>query len=397
MKLFSHFAFCCAVFAVCLSLLVSCGAVHGDMEKRYSDSLCAESVIAATDAAVSWQIREYPYMNAHRRWLSNGDISWENAIFMTSVTEWSYLRGDTASQRWVREHALASDYRLGNGSGISHVYHADHLIAGMWYAALYEQDGDERVLIPTYERLEFIKNHPSTHGMAATPEDSTYEFKKRWSWCDALYMAPQVFARYALLMNDSSLLSFMDREYWASTEFLYSPAYHLYWRDSNYFDQLEHNGKPVFWGRGNGWVVAGLAKMLPYLPSDWSPRERYIALFREMMRSIVALQSAEGHWHVSLLDPSAYPAPEMSSTGFFCYALWWGINNGYLEKTVYLQPAIRAWKSLVHAMQPDGMLGYVQAVGEKPESVTAEMTEVYGPAAMVYAAMEILKYLHVEE
>ena len=185
----------------------------------------------------------------------------------------------------------------------------------------------------------------------------------------------------------------MNSEYWAITDYLYSPEYHLYWRDSNYFDQRESNGKPVFWGRGNGWVIAGLAKMIPYLPTDWAPRQRFIDHYLTMMQTIVSLQSKEGHWYVSMLDPDSYPNPEMSSTGFFCYAMWWGINSGLLDEATYLVPATKAWQALVHAMQPDGMLGSVQMVGEKPEAITKDMTEVYGPAAMSYAAQEILKYL----
>ena len=386
-----------AILPVCAAgILAGCRSTEQEM-KTYSDALTAEAVVAVTNDAVQWQINEYPNMNARRKWKSANDVSWENAIFLTAVAEWSYLQGDTSAMQWVRRLAVLNDYRLGNGNGVSHIYHADNLIAGMLYADLYEQDGDERVIVPTCARLEYIKNHPASDAMAVNREDSLYNFKKRWSWCDALYMAPQVFARYAQLTGDPSLLAFMDREFWAATDFLYSPEWHLYWRDSNYFDKTEANGLPVFWGRGNGWVAAGLAKLIPYLPADWAPRQRYVTHYQTMMRAIVDLQSPDGHWFVSMLDPESYPSPEMSSTGFFCYALWWGINNGLLDKETYLQPAVRAWQALVHAMQPTGMLGSVQAVGEKPESIRTDMTEVYGPAAMVYSAIEILKYIDAEE
>ena len=112
-----------------------------------------------------------------------------------------------------------------------------------------------------------------------------------------------------------------------------------------------------------------------------------------MISTVVQLQSSDGHWYVSMLDPNAYPAPEMSSTAFFCYALWWGINSGIIDKNTYLVPATRAWQAIVRNVHKNGMLGSVQAVGEKPEAITTGMTEVYGPAAMVYAAQQILIYL----
>lgn len=356
----------------------------------FSDSLTADAVTAAVNSVVNWQLREYPRMNERRKWKSSHDISWENAIFLTAVNEWAALRGDTANLQWVSDIARRNDYRMLTGV---HVYHADNLVVGMLYADLYEQYGDIRVLHPSVARLEFIKNNPSQCTLLSDDADMTYFYKQRWSWCDALFMAPQVFARYAALWNEPALLDFMDREYHASTDYLYSPEYHLYWRDSNYFGKTEANGKPVFWGRGNGWVTAGLARMIPYLPAEWEEREWYIRHFQTMMQAVIGLQSEEGCWHVSMLDPDSYPAPEMSCTGFFCYALWWGINNGKLPENVYLEPATRAWKAMVHAIRPDGRLGYVQAVGEKPEAITADMTEVYGPAAMTFAAMEILKYL----
>jgi len=375
-----------------LAVLV-CACAKTEEGKVYSDELTREAVITATDDAMAWQVGEFNNMDSKRKWKERSNASWANATFLAAAAEWSWLRADTATQRWVRACALAEDYRLLNGRGVSHVYHADNLIIGMFYADLYEQDGDERVIWPTVERVEFIKNHPSPYGLAVDTSDHVYRFKQRWSWCDALYMAPQVFARIAHINGDPSLLDFMDREYWFTTDYLYSREYHLYWRDSNYFDKLEANGKPVFWGRGNGWVVGGLARMIPYLPEDWEPRERYIKHFQDMMQAIVAVQAPEGHWHVTMLDPESYPTPEMSSTGFICYAMWWGINTGILDEATYLEPATRAWKSIIHAMHSNGMLGNVQAVGEKPEAISADMTEVYGCAAMTLAAMEILKYL----
>ncbi len=361
-----------------------------DVATCFSDEIEENAVMQVTDAAVRWQRDAYPRMNEKRKWKSSHDVSWENAIFLTAVCEWSLMRGDTAAAAWVRNIARRNDYRLPMGV---HVYHADNMIVGMLYADLFEQDGDERVLHQTIARLEFVKNHPSQCSLKSDDSDPTYYYKQRWSWCDALYMAPQVFARYAQLCNNPELLSFMDNEYHATADYLYSPEYKLFFRDSNYFDKLETNGKPVFWGRGNGWVVAGLAKLIPYLPADFEGREWYVSLFKDMMGEIVSRQSPEGHWYVSMLDPQSYPAPEMSSTAFFCYALWWGMNNNILDKDTYMPHAVKAWQAIVCQVHADGMLGSVQAVGEKPENITPDMTEVYGPAAMVFAAQEILKSL----
>ena len=382
-----------SLFVVCCSLLVvSCSKVSSCPQERvFSAELTTESVTSVTDAALQWQVREYENMDGRRRYKRKNDVNWADGIFLTAAYEWGVERSDSATMEWVNRIAERNDYRLPMGV---HVYHADNLIIGMLYADMYEQTGDSRLLQQPAERLEYIVRHPSACSLYSDDSDLTYYYKQRWSWCDALYMAPQVFARYAGILDEPELLSFMDREYRATVDYLYSQKHKLFFRDSNYFNKLEPNGAPVFWGRGNGWVVAGLAKLIPYLPRDFEGRDYYVHLYCEMMSRIVSLQSAEGHWYVSMLDSEAYPAPEMSSTAFFCYALWWGINEGLLDKETYMPHAVKAWQAIVHAVHPDGMLGSVQAVGEKPEAITTDMTEVYGPAAMVYAAREILKAIH---
>ncbi|MBR1565006.1 MAG: glycoside hydrolase family 88 protein [Paludibacteraceae bacterium] len=356
----------------------------------FSSKISTEAVTAVTDAAVKWQIKHYNTVDAHRRWKRTNDVNWADAIFLTAAYEWALHRNDSATIYFVDSIMQLNDYRLPMGV---HVYHADNIIVSMLYADMYEHTGDRRFLHQPVERLEFIMNHPSKCTLYSNDNDPTYYYKQRWSWCDALYMAPQVFARYASICNNPQMLSFMDAEYHSTTDYLYSKQFHLYWRDSNYFDKHEANGNPVFWGRGNGWVTAGLAKMIPYLPDNFKPKEWYIAHFKEMMQTIVTLQAPQGHWGVSMLDLEAYPTPEMSSTAFFCYALWWGINSNILDEATYLPHAVKAWQAIVRSVHADGMLGSVQAVGEKPEAITADMTEVYGPAAMYYAAQQILIYI----
>lgn len=97
----------------------------------------------------------------------------------------------------------------------------------------------------------------------------------------------------------------------------------------------EKNGERVFWGRGNGWVTAGLTVIIDNMPDDYPAKARYVALFREMMERIAGLQGADGFWHASLLDPASYPAPETSATGFFTYSLLWGVNRGLLDRAHY--------------------------------------------------------------
>jgi rhamnogalacturonyl hydrolase YesR len=83
----------------------------------------------------------------------------------------------------------------------------------------------------------------------------------------------------------------------------------------------------------------------------------------------------------------------MSATAFFVYGMAWGVNNGYLDKAVYLPAVEKGWKSMVASVWPDGKLGFVQPIGADPKSVTREMTEVYGIGGFLLAGTEITKLI----
>lgn len=183
----------------------------------------------------------------------------------------------------------------------------------------------------------------------------------------------------------------MDKEYKATHKFLFDQQEHLFFRDSRYFDKREANGKKIFWGRGNGWVIAGLVTILKELPKDSKYRPFYENLYKEMAIKIASLQDKNGAWHASLLDPVSYPNPEMSASGFYCYALAYGVNTGLLDKEKYFPVVKKAWTVLVNSVYPDGKLGWVQPIGADPKKVIQNMTEVYGVGAFLLAGSEISK------
>ena len=145
-------------------------------------------------------------------------------------------------------------------------------------------------------------------------------------------MAPTVWAKMANVTGKEKYLDFMYQEYKFTTDYLYDKEEDLYFRDSNYFTRKEANGEKVFWGRGNGWVFAGLPIIIRELPSKYEHKDYFVTIYKEMAAKILSLQSSDGFWHASLLDPASYPNPEMSATAFFVFGMAWGINNGYLDR-----------------------------------------------------------------
>jgi rhamnogalacturonyl hydrolase YesR len=218
--------------------------------------------------------------------------------------------------------------------------------------------------------------------------------KPLWWWCDALFMAPPVLAKLARATGDRKYLDFMDHDWWITSNLLYSPDDHLFYRDKSFFGAHEANGSKVFWARGNGWVFAGLARVLAEMPADYPSRPRYVAQFREMADKIASLQGPDGLWRAGLLDQADYKLPENSGSAFFAYGLAYGINSGILDRKKYQPVVEKAWQGLLSHVYEDGRLGCIQPVGAAPGAFTSTSSYVYGVGAYLLAGSEIYRLAH---
>jgi unsaturated rhamnogalacturonyl hydrolase len=336
-------------------------------------------ILTLMEQVADWQIANYGKLKHH-------DLSWTNAVFYTGLTELTRLSSGSAYRQWLLNMGWKYQWQP-----YFRMYMADDLAVAQMYLDIYRQEGDKRMLEPTYARTEWVIGHPSVSNLLY--EKGKYLTMERWSWCDALFMAPPVYARMYSITKDPKFLDFMDREYKLSYDLLYDREEKLFYRDHHFFGIREKNGEKVFWGRGNGWVLGGLVKILKELPQTSQSRIFYAKLFVEMCERVSTLQDKEGYWHASMLDPESYPYPETSVSGFFVYALAYGINSGLLEKEKYLPIVEKGWKALENAVFPDGKLGWVQPVGSSPKETTKEMTEIYGVGAFLLAGCEMYRLL----
>jgi rhamnogalacturonyl hydrolase YesR len=204
-------------------------------------------------------------------------------------------------------------------------------------------------------------------------------------------MAPPTLARLGAITGEKRYLRFLDVMFWDAADFLFDEDEGLYYRDENFFDRRSPNGERMFWSRGNGWVLAGLARVLQYLPGDDPARARFEGHFRTVAEAVIPLQGEDGLWRANLLDPAAIPNPETSGTGLFCYALAWGINAGLLKRDIYAPVVRRAWEGLRAAVHPNGKIGWVQPIGGKPEPAVRDDTQAYGAGAFLLAGSEVLR------
>ena len=269
-------------------------------------------------------------------------------------------------------------------------YDADDHCIGQTYAELYLLYREPRMIKPLRERFDAILDKPTTVTNLAFVNPQA-RARENWSWCDALFMGPPAWMRLYAATDDERYMNFAVTNWWRTADYLYDNEEHLFFRDSTYFEKREANGKKVFWSRGNGWVMAGLARVLQYLPMNHPARPRFEGLFKEMAAKILACQQSDGLWRASLLDPASYPQKETSGSGFYTYALAWGVNQGLLDRAVF-QPAVeKAWSGLNGCVDADGKLTHVQPIGADPKSFSENSTEVYGAGAFLLAGSEIYR------
>ena len=321
------------------------------------------------------------------------DLDWTHAALYMGMVDWAELTeredGDSSYYKWLLRIGRRNHYQMGKW-----MYHADFIAVGQPFIDLYRKYGEIKMIAPVMARANWVvDNLPET---TLELDYGHIETLSRWSWCDALFMAPPVYAKlYAQTLN-KKYLDFLNREYKATYDYLYDKEEQLFYRDRRYFDKREANGKKVFWGRGNGWVLGGLSEILQALPVDEPSRKFYQDLFVTLATRVAGLQSPDGYWHASLLDPDSYPSPETSATGFVVYALAYGINKGLLDKDTFLPVVTKGWKALADAVDADGKLGYVQPIGADPRKVTRDMTEVYGVGAFLMAGCQMYRLAAVQ-
>ena len=261
--------------------------------------------------------------------------------------------------------------------------------------------GDWQICFQTY--IDMYELNPDAHKIKRALEVMDYEVRQPqsdfWWWADALYMVMPVFTKLYKVTGDVKYLDKLYQNFCWSDSLMYDKDEQLYYRDAKYIwpkVTTACNGGKSFWARGDGWVLAGLAKVLADMPADYRHRHFFVQRFRELAEGVARVQRPGGYWSRSMLCEEDAPGPETSGTAFFTYGMLWGVNNGLLDPAVYEPVIERAWNYLTTvALQPDGSVGYVQPIGEKPDptkTVDARSQANFGVGAFLLAACEHVRY-----
>ncbi|GAA4496541.1 hypothetical protein GCM10023172_10060 [Hymenobacter ginsengisoli] len=309
---------------------------------------------------------------------------WTNGAFYSGV----FAAYQTTKSKLILDSLMAMGNRT-QWQPDKRYDHADDIVICQTYLNLYRLKKDRRMIEPTLAVVEKLRTVPG-------PEVAAHGIT--WWWCDALFMGPPVLVKLGMIEKQPQLLTFSDTLYQQTYKRLFNHQQHLFSRDASYLlnaqgeGKKESNGQPIFWSRGNGWVMGGLVQILQELPASHPTRPFYVNLYKEMSARLIELQQPDGLWRSSLLDPAAYPGGEASGSGFDCYAMAWGINQGILDKVTYLPVVQRAWVALNKCVSDEGRVGWVQPIGADPRrDFSADSWEVYGTGAYLLAGSEVIK------
>lgn len=261
--------------------------------------------------------------------------------------------------------------------------------------------GDWQICFQTY--IDLYNLDPKPYKIARAKEVMEYQMSTPnndyWWWADGLYMVMPVMTKMHRLTGNELYLEKMHTYLLYADSIMYDSDESLYYRDAKYVypKHKSANGEKDFWARGDGWVFAGLAKVLEDLPKDDPHYSYYVQRYHDMAKAIAKCQQEEGYWTRSMLDPHHAPGPETSGTAFFTYGFLWGINNGFFLEKEYIEAAKAGWTYLNQvALQADGRIGYVQPIGEKAipgQIVDANSTSSFGVGAFLLAGVEMYRYL----
>ncbi|NID10713.1 glycoside hydrolase family 88/105 protein [Fibrivirga algicola] len=346
----------------------------------------AADVLSAVQKANDYWQATYP---------THGRAFWDNAAYHTGNMELYFLTKNDAyrrySEAWAEHNqwmgAKETDktkWKYSYGETNEYVLFGDYQICFQTYIDLYNLSPDPIKIARAREVMEY---------QMSTPKNDY------WWWADGLYMVMPVMTKLYKLTGNKQYLDKLHEYFTYANSIMYDQETGLYYRDAKYVypKHKSGNGGKDFWSRGDGWVFAGLAKVLNDLPKNDPHRAEYIEKYKRMADAIIIAQQPDGYWTRSLLDPAFAPGPETSGTAFFTYGLLWGINNGYLKKRTYLPAALKGWTYLsTVALQPSGKIGYVQPIGEKAipgQVVNANSTTNFGVGAFLLAGSELHRFL----
>lgn len=269
--------------------------------------------------AVLALIRDVVRRRPPRRWM------WGDALYGFALSEWDDAMG---TQEFTPLLVAYCEHFLQHPPTVDY---ADRAAPALITHAVQRKTGDRRFEALTQDVLDYIQHAPRVLGDAVNHLGKSPEgrFYPQSIWVDSLMMFSLFPAIYARDAGDTELLAFAARQPAIYADFMQSPEtglwYHSYWVKA----RRHHPRGPVFWGRGNGWVMAALPRILDILGPGHPEHARILAILQSTAEALLERQNSD-HSFSTLLTQASYR--ELSATALIAAGLMHGARKGYLPR-----------------------------------------------------------------
>ena len=252
--------------------------------------------------------------------------------------------------------------------------HVDYRIFGAVPLELYMQSKDKKFLDLGRSFADKQWENPTADGITA---EARY-------WIDDMYMITLIEVQAFRATGDKKYLdraamtmaAYLDKLQQPNGLFFHAP-------DSQFY-----------WGRGNGWVAAGMAELLRSMPKNHPKRARVLEGYKTMMTSLLKFQDESGLWR-QLVDTDSWL--ETSGSAMFAFSMITGVKNGWLEAKTYGPAARKAWLALVKRLDKDGNITDVCVGTNKGFSVQYYLDrprrtgDLHGQSPMLWTASALMR------
>jgi unsaturated rhamnogalacturonyl hydrolase len=265
-------------------------------------------------------------------------------------------------------------YRVIEDSLVKNANHVDANVYGILPLELYMQTKDEKFLKQGLELADGQWENPLPNGLT---NQTRY-------WIDDVWMIGSLQVQAYRATGKKIYLERAAMEIYSYLQKLQQPN-GLFYHGEN---------APFFWGRGNGWVAAGLAELLSELPQNNPYYFSILSGYIKMMNALLEYQTKDGMWRQLIDKEDSWV--ETSSTAMFGYAITVGVKKGLLPKSKFAPAYQKAWKALVGYITVEGKLTEVCAGTGKSDDINYYLTrprttgDLHGQAPLLWFAYSLL-------
>lgn len=313
---------------------------------------------------------------------NSGDCSWERGAYLLGCLAAYDLTGKKEYYEYALKWANDNNWDFYDDNSDWAYKNADYKICGQSYLKLMKIDPSSGTMDNMIKGMEIVLNDP---------------VNDYWWWVDTIYMALPYYNMMGMKLKDSRYFNKVHALFRnvKDERGCYDYEEKLWYRDERFLPDKARtsSGKKVFWGRGNGWVIAGLARTLAILPETNEYYNEYLEVFLGMAEALIQWQQNDGFWRTSIIDPKEFDIPETSGTVLILYAYMLGINLGIIDKR-YFEVVEKGFEGLNRtAVFENGKIGYVQVVADRPGPVDKFASNDYAVGTYLLLCREIIKYL----